>query len=98
MEGAGCGLGLGVRDAAETLVKDNTELSPVDRGRIFVGHFARLHQRRGATKGFDPLDEENFSDWLIRHGASVMVASSPMALNTVNLSYQYPNGIPPARP
>jgi len=45
-----------------------------------------------ATKGFDQLDDENFSDWLIRHGASVMVASSPMALNTVNLSYQYPKG------
>nr|WP_315495212.1 NAD(P)-binding protein [uncultured Rhodoferax sp.] len=82
-----------VRDAAETLVKDNTEL----RRLLIVAEFL-LAIVRGciadevATKGFDPLDEENFSDWLVRHGASVMVASSPMALNTVNLSYQYPKG------
>lgn len=82
-----------VRDAAETLVKDNTEL----RRLLIVAEFL-LAIVRGciqdevATKGFDRLDEENFSDWLIRHGASVMVASSPMALNTVNLSYQYPQG------
>ncbi|MDA8520628.1 NAD(P)/FAD-dependent oxidoreductase [Acidovorax sp. NCPPB 4044] len=43
-------------------------------------------------KGFDSIDGENFSDWLQRHGASVMTASSPLALNTVNLSYQYPAG------
>ena len=43
-------------------------------------------------RGFDVIDNENFSDWLQRHGASVMTASSPLALNTVNLSYQYPDG------
>ncbi len=43
-------------------------------------------------KGFDSIDNENFSDWLMRHGASVLTASSPLALNTVNLSYQYPQG------
>ncbi|MBC7435726.1 MAG: NAD(P)-binding protein [Bdellovibrionales bacterium] len=43
-------------------------------------------------KGFDSIDGENFSDWLLRHGASVLTVSSPMALNTVNLSYQYPQG------
>ena len=82
-----------VRDAAEKLVEGNTEL----RRLLIVAEFL-LAIIRGcikdevATKGFDPLDNENFSDWLIRHGASVMVASSPMALNTVNLSYQYPKG------
>jgi uncharacterized protein with NAD-binding domain and iron-sulfur cluster len=45
-----------------------------------------------ATKGFDALDNENFSAWLARHGASSAAISSPMALNTVNLSYQYPQG------
>ena len=45
-----------------------------------------------ATAGFDPLDAENFSDWLARHGASAASICSPMALNTVNLSYQYPQG------
>ena len=43
-------------------------------------------------RGFDVIDHENFSDWLQRHGASVLTASSPLALNTVNLSYQYPQG------
>jgi uncharacterized protein with NAD-binding domain and iron-sulfur cluster len=43
-------------------------------------------------RGFDSIDNENFSDWLQRHGASVITASSPLALNTVNLSYQYPQG------
>lgn len=43
-------------------------------------------------RGFDSIDNENFSDWLLRHGASMLVASSPLALNTVNLSYQYPEG------
>jgi len=43
-------------------------------------------------RGFDAIDDENFSEWLQRHGASVLTASSPLALNTVNLSYQYPQG------
>ena len=43
-------------------------------------------------RGFDVIDHENFSDWLQRHGASLLTASSPLALNTVNLSYQYPQG------
>src|SRR6185369_10186042 len=45
-----------------------------------------------ATKGFDSIDDENFADWLHRHGASLMTVSSPLSLNTTNLSYQYPNG------
>ena len=82
-----------VRGAAESLVDGNTEL----RRLLIVAEYL-LAILRGcikdevATKGFDQLDNENFSDWLMRHGASVMVASSPMALNTVNLSYQYPKG------
>ncbi len=43
-------------------------------------------------KGFDPLDEENFDVWLRRHGIDARTLNSPLALNTTNLSYQYPNG------
>lgn len=43
-------------------------------------------------RGFDALDDENFSDWLLRHGASTETVTSPLALNTTNLSYQYPAG------
>jgi uncharacterized protein with NAD-binding domain and iron-sulfur cluster len=43
-------------------------------------------------KGFDSIDGVNFSDWLQKHGASMLTVSSPLALNTVNLSYQYPEG------
>jgi uncharacterized protein with NAD-binding domain and iron-sulfur cluster len=45
-----------------------------------------------AKDGFDKLDVENFDTWLARHGASAAAISSPMALNTTNLSYQYPAG------
>lgn len=44
------------------------------------------------TRGFDQLDNENWSDWLARHGALPETIASPMALNTVNLAYQYPDG------
>lgn len=44
------------------------------------------------NKGFDQLDEENFSDWFARHGGSALTISSPLSMNTPNLSYQYPDG------
>ena len=82
-----------IRNGAEKLLEGNTEL----RRLLIVAEYL-LAIIRGcikdqvATRGFDALDTENFSDWLQRHGASMMVTSSPMALNTVNLSYQYPQG------
>lgn len=45
-----------------------------------------------ALKGFDYLDDENWSEWLQRHYALPETIASPIALNTVNLSYQYPLG------
>ena len=44
------------------------------------------------AKGFDFLDDEVWSDWLLRHGAAKVTVESPMALNTINLAYQYPGG------
>jgi len=44
------------------------------------------------TQGFDQLDDENWTDWLARHGALPETIASPMAINTVNLAYQYPHG------
>src|SRR3546814_11884995 len=44
------------------------------------------------NKGFDQLDGENFSDWFARHGGSMLTISSPLSMNTPNLSYQYPDG------
>ena len=43
-------------------------------------------------QGFDSVDDQNWSDWLLSHGAHPMTVCSPMALNTINLSYQYPSG------
>ncbi len=43
-------------------------------------------------KGFDRLDGENFDAWLRRHGIDERTLNSPLALNTINLSYQYPMG------
>lgn len=45
-----------------------------------------------ALNGFDQLDNQNWSDWLRRHNARPETIAAPIALNTVNLSYQYPDG------
>lgn len=45
-----------------------------------------------ALKGFDRLDDENWDAWLLRHGARPETVTAPIALNTVNLAYQYPGG------
>jgi uncharacterized protein with NAD-binding domain and iron-sulfur cluster len=42
--------------------------------------------------GYDRLDDENFDAWLRRHGIDELTLNSPLALNTTNLSYQYPSG------
>jgi uncharacterized protein with NAD-binding domain and iron-sulfur cluster len=42
--------------------------------------------------GFDSIDDQNWSDWLAAHGAHPLTISSPLALTTTNLSYQYPVG------
>ncbi len=77
----------------EPLIADNDTLR---RAYIVVEFLLALVRGTIADnifeKGFDSIDNENFNDWLIRHGASVLTASSPLALNTVNLSYQYPQG------
>lgn len=44
------------------------------------------------TKGFDSIDDENWSDWLQRHGANPATIASPIALELVNITYQYPSG------
>lgn len=44
------------------------------------------------TQGFDGLDSENWTEWLARHGALPETIASPMAFNTINLAYQYPDG------
>ena len=66
--------------------------------RLYIAIDYFLALMRGAiadkvfAKGFDHLDEENFDVWLRRHGCHDVTISSPMALNTPNLSYQYPHG------
>ena len=44
------------------------------------------------TRGFDAIDDQNWSDWMLAHGANPLTVSSPLALTTINLSYQYPTG------
>jgi uncharacterized protein with NAD-binding domain and iron-sulfur cluster len=44
------------------------------------------------NRGFDSIDDENWSDWLLKHGANPITVSSPLAMTTINLSYQYPTG------
>lgn len=45
-----------------------------------------------ANKGFDALDDMNFDEMLRQAKARPITITSPVALNTTNLSYQYPNG------
>lgn len=45
-----------------------------------------------AVRGFDVLDEENWSDWLTRHGLHADTLASPVVMVTVNICYQSPNG------
>jgi uncharacterized protein with NAD-binding domain and iron-sulfur cluster len=45
-----------------------------------------------AEKGYDAIDDQNWSDWLAAQGAHPLTVSSPLALTTINLSYQYPTG------
>lgn len=45
-----------------------------------------------AVRGFDGLDEENWSDWLTRHGLHADTLASPVVMVTVNICYQSPNG------
>ncbi len=45
-----------------------------------------------ATKGFDSIDDRNWSDWLRDHGADPMTVASPLAMALINITYQYPAG------
>jgi uncharacterized protein with NAD-binding domain and iron-sulfur cluster len=45
-----------------------------------------------AAKGYDSIDDQNWSNWLAAHGAHPLTISSPLAMTTINLSYQYPTG------
>ncbi|MBX3482234.1 NAD(P)-binding protein [Phenylobacterium sp.] len=44
------------------------------------------------VNGYDGLDDENWSDWLIRHGIDAATLKSPVVMITVNICYQSPNG------
>jgi uncharacterized protein with NAD-binding domain and iron-sulfur cluster len=44
------------------------------------------------VNGFDVLDDENWTDWLIRHGIHDATLQSPVVMITVNICYQSPDG------
>lgn len=44
------------------------------------------------VNGYDGLDDENWTDWLIRHGIHAATLQSPVVMITVNICYQSPNG------
>ncbi|WP_341701869.1 NAD(P)-binding protein [Ferrovibrio sp.] len=77
----------------EKLIADNDTLRHL---YVTIDYF--LTMMRGIikddviNKGFDQLDNENFSDWFARHGGTMLTISSPLSMNTPNLSYQYPDG------
>jgi uncharacterized protein with NAD-binding domain and iron-sulfur cluster len=69
-----------------------------DLRRLFVITDQMLTLVSGALKdevqikGYDALNEENFSDWLTRHGAHPATVASPLSFNYINMTYQYPGG------
>jgi uncharacterized protein with NAD-binding domain and iron-sulfur cluster len=50
------------------------------------------------ASGFDVIDDIDFFDWLKSHGGTDAMLSSPLAYNTVDLSYNYPFGDNSMRP
>jgi uncharacterized protein with NAD-binding domain and iron-sulfur cluster len=44
------------------------------------------------VNGYDALDDENWTDWLIRHGIHEATLKSPVVMITVNICYQSPDG------
>jgi uncharacterized protein with NAD-binding domain and iron-sulfur cluster len=44
------------------------------------------------VNGYDGLDDENWTDWLIRHGIHPATLKSPVVMITVNICYQSPDG------
>jgi uncharacterized protein with NAD-binding domain and iron-sulfur cluster len=83
----------GLTDLILKLVEDNDNLR-----RLFIVVDYLLTLIRGfiaddiAARGYDGIDDQNWSDWLARHGAKPQTISSPLAMTTINLSYQYPDG------
>jgi uncharacterized protein with NAD-binding domain and iron-sulfur cluster len=45
-----------------------------------------------AVNGFDGLDDEDWTDWLLRHGIHHATLQSPVVMITVNICYQSPDG------
>lgn len=84
---------LWLRGKVDDALMQNTTLR-----RIFIFVDYVLALLRGALaddvidKGFDQLDDEDWVAWLRRHKAHEITITSPLALNTINLSYQYERG------
>jgi uncharacterized protein with NAD-binding domain and iron-sulfur cluster len=82
-----------LKGAILDLIEDNPDLR-----HLFIGIDYVLTLVRGliaddiADKGYDSIDDQNWSDWLAAHGAHPLTISSPLAMSTINLSYQYPTG------
>lgn len=45
-----------------------------------------------ARAGYDILDDENWFDWLRRHGAHEETLAAPLTMTPLNISYQFPHG------
>ena len=45
-----------------------------------------------ATKGFASIDDADFDDWLVKHGASPELMKSPLVTLNMFVTYQFPKG------
>ena len=44
------------------------------------------------NKGFHSIDDQNYDEWLKKHGASDITLASPFTLNTPDITYNFPSG------
>ncbi len=43
-------------------------------------------------RGYDSIDHLNWTDWLLAHGAHPLTLASPLAMTTINITYNNPHG------
>jgi uncharacterized protein with NAD-binding domain and iron-sulfur cluster len=66
--------------------------------RMFIGLDFVLALLKGLVDddiphlGYDSIDDLNWSDWLLSHGAHPLTLMSPVAMTTVNITYNNPAG------
>lgn len=60
--------------------------------RYFAAIIQGFQRDKLEERGFAAVDDEDFCDWLVRHGATPEVMASPIIQSPIFVTYQYVNG------